>query len=395
MENTGLTNPYDVTNSALDYASDYSNDTIGQSIIGNFLMPGYQQQAEYGQQVALQQMQNDWSVKGKMAAGIEAGINPHTMAAGIAGAGTPSTGSPNSAIGAGAQGVGAASQAANSVAGGLDSAMNAYEKLSLTGVEKQKRSAETVSALQAAGLSYWEAKAIETMLPDRQKNLQADTYLKIANFKNTCEEYHNIVLEHDRRKADIDRIQKEAYLAEQQGNLAEAQKLKVDAETAGIELDNWWKTTDKEFWENHGYRQDDGMDIALRNAAANGKTEAAEAVGKAIEDSSYNQQKGVNRAEIEDGYKKAFEEAKANADVAAMFKEFNVDVDTWSQIFIDMYESILENPSSIKGVAAKFINSISNLLNGSIISAHNQGSPSGNRVGPHDKPAAGGKYGQQ
>lgn len=366
----------DAANGSMDYGP-----YMG-SVIENWLFPGAQQDREFGQQLLLQDAQNQWnSETEKMRRMKEAGINLATAAGAVAGSGNaPATSSPNSAVGAGASLPSAVGSLAENVAAGV----GAYEKLSLTPVEREKRSAETVAALEAAGFSHWEAKAIEVMLPDRQKNLQADTFLKIANYRNTCEEYQNILIEHDQRKADIDLKQKQAYQAEKSGNLAEATRLKVEAETDLLDYTKWWQETEKNFWIEHGYKSDDPLDVSLRNAAANGKQGAAEAVGDAIEKYNYSQQHGLNKAQIEDAYKMAFEEAKANADVAAMFKEFNVDVDTWAKIFADTWHEALENPSNLRGIVAKAINQMAIAFGFA-----KNGTPS-----QPQKPVAGSKYGK-
>lgn len=381
-----------IINSSVRFAES-GNGPLGSDLAGSifedWLYPGAQQEREFAQQVALQDAQNQWnSEQEKLRRMKEAGINLATAAGAAAGSGNaPATSSPNSAVGAGAS----LPSAVGSLAENVGAGVNAYEKLSLTPVEREKRSAETVAALEAAGFSHWEAKAIEVMLPDRQKNLQADTFLKIANYRNTCEEYQNILIEHDQRKADIDLKEKQAYQAEKSGNLAEATRLKVEAETDLLEYNKWWQETEKSFWLEHGYKSDDPLDVSLRNAAANNKQGAAEAVGDAIEHYNYRTELGIKTADVEKAYEEAFDEAKGNADVAAMFAQYNADVESWKQIFVQLWTQALENPKDIKGGAMKFINMINNIIYtaGAAVAF-----PIADKAGTNSAPKSGSRYGK-
>lgn len=366
------------------------------NVIERFAMPGQAQKQEWAQQMVAQQYQNQWnSESSKIQRGKEAGINPHIMAAGISGAGNTSpVSTPPAADSAAANSVGSVAQLGQAASGALDSTMNAYEKLALTGVERDAKKAEARKLLSEALHNDWLAYAISEMLPEQKANERADTYLKLANFDNAREEKKAIQKKVDEMQANIDKMKEQEALYRKQGNFVEAEKLRTEAVTAGVELDNYQKEEDKKWREKYRYNPNNPVDVTLMNAAVDDNDKVVDAIGKSIESSSYHERKGYNMAEIEDAYKKAFEEAKANADVAAMFKEFNVDVDTWSQIFVDMWHAATENPDDIKGAAAKMINLFLTMLSNFQASANYEGSPSGNRIGSHDKPKAGSRYGK-
>lgn len=358
----------------LNYAVETANENAGpvaDNVLNQWLNPGLQQRIEFGQQVALTKYQNEWNSEGaKMKRMTDAGINPYLAAQGIAGVGGSTSqvaAAPNSAVGAGASSVGAASQALGSAAQAAGVATDAIDRFSTLSGRKEKLHADTVQALEAAGLSKWEAKAIATLLPDRQKNLRADTYLKLGQYRNTVAEYRNIRKEYDVKVQQIDTMKKQADLYRKQGDLAKATELRVQAETAGIDLDNWWKQTDKQFWLDHGYRPDDEMDIALRNAAANGHDVDVEKVGDAIENYSYRERKGFNTAEIEDVYSKVFEEIKANA----AWKPYLSRIEAHKQHLIDIVQTQLENPDDLRGFVAKLMNLIGSLFGVSNLESSN------------------------
>lgn len=307
-------------------AAGYDYGPLGSDFAGtifeNWLYPGMQQQREFGQQVALTREQNQWNSEGeRLKRMVDAGINPYLAAQGIANAGGVSSAaaSPNSAIGSGAEGVNAASSLLGNSTSAAVGALDSVEKLATLNERRAKLRAETVASLEAAGLSSWEAKAIAEMLPDRKSNLRADTYLKLGQYRNTVAEYRNIRKEYDVKKQTIDTMKKQASMYESQGNLAEAMRLKVNAEAEGIKLDNWWKETDKQFWLDHGYRMDDEMDVALRNAAANGHNFDVDQVGQTIENFHYSEEKGVRDADIDTAFNLAFNEILGNEAASAEY----------------------------------------------------------------------------
>lgn len=320
----------DIINSAMQNVSD-ANDSMGQAgslegtAIENWLMPGRVQQREFGQQVALQKMQNEWNSEGeRMKRMKDAGINPNVAAGGIAGAGaSPSTGSPNSAIGAGAQSVGAAAQGASAVGDLLNAGVNAYEKQSLTPVEVDKRKAEIRDLLSSALHNDWLSYSISEMLPLQKANERADTYLKLANFAKAKQERLLIKKQVSEAEAHISELNAQASLFRKQGNLADALKLEAQARADGLQLDNDKKQWEKDWREKYKYDPSAPVDVALEQAMVNDASEdVVTTIGESVKRISYNERSGFNEAEIDDNFNKAFNEFlgqnAANAEYAHM-----------------------------------------------------------------------------
>lgn len=343
----------------------------GLELLDNLLYPNLRQRKEFGQQVALTQMQQDFAVSGKMAAAKEVGINPHTMAAGIAGSSAPSASAPNSATGAGAAGVSSLSSLADSASNVASVGVDAADRLSTLSARRDKIKAETIQSLLAAGLDEWQAKAIAEMLPDRKRNLRADTYLKLGQYRNTVAEYRNIRKEYDKKIEEINVLKQQADLLEKQGNLAQAEKLRVEAQTRGIEIDNWWKETDKNFWIEHGYSQDDPLDVSLRNAAANGKDVDVDKIGQSVETFNYDQERGKRDADVDTAFDLYFNEQGGKEAVSADYAPYYAAIQANKQQVIEFFKMLYDNPNDIKGLIGKFVNLVANL--GSAIQIDNKG----------------------
>lgn len=312
-------------NNITDTAKQDALNTDTDSIFWQWFFPGAEQREQFGQQVALQEMQNEWNSEPERLKRMkDAGINVNTAASGIAGSGaSPSVATPPTTPSAGAAGVGAAAQGLGAVAGLADSAVNAYEKFSLTAVEKERRKSEMANLLASAFHNTWLGRAVAEMLPLQKENERADTFLKLANFSKARSEKK---LFDERVKVETERIteiKNQATLLEKQGNLVEAEKLKVSAQTAQIQLENDKLQWDKDFREKWHFDNTKPVDNALIEAMAFEEGDAlgaVETIGKSVETIAYDNQKGFNKAEIEDVYYKAFNNALGNADVAPYLK---------------------------------------------------------------------------
>lgn len=353
-------NPYDTI--IEDAEATARGQMMGTDIFSQFLNPGRQEVVEFGQQVALQKMQNDYnSAPNQMELMKKAGINANVAAAGIAGAGNaPSAGSPNSAIGAGSQGVGAAAQAAEAANNAVNAGVNAYEKVSLTGVEREKRKAEIRDLLAAATHNEWLAYAVSEMLPEQKRETQANTYLKLAQYANAKEEFFNIQKEYEVKEAEVKRLKAERDLAVQQKNYVAAEQLKVEAETAGIELDNWKKNRDKEWYEKYGYDRNNPVDNILIDGMISGNDEVVTAVGESVKLSTYSERKGFNQAEVEDGFDKAFNAGLGDQASAAEYAEYRYEIDVAKMAVAAYLEALASGDDN----PAKFV--IQKLMAGSL-----------------------------
>lgn len=252
--------------------------TMYNDVVSQWLYPGLQQEKEWSQQMLATQYQNEWqSEEARMARGKAAGINPYTMAEGIAGSGGHGSvaGPPPSAVGSGANSLGAAANLAGQVVGAATGAAGVAETLGLLDVRKQLLSNQAFEALMAGGLSKWSALSISTLLPYQQWNHVADFYNKLANFDYVSQQIDNLKAEHDNIVARYDEIIANVGLKYSEMEVNEAIAAKTNEEA------RYWKATN-DCWSQNGYDRNNPVDVALMNAKVNGNTSSAAAIGESV-----------------------------------------------------------------------------------------------------------------
>lgn len=322
-----MPNPVEFNN--LGFASQQSqniNDSYSDggwffdTILGQWLFPGVQQNQEVAQQFEMQQYQNEWnSETARMERMKAAGINPNTAAAGIAGAGaSPSVPSPNTASSPDPASIpNSISEAAGVIGQNVLAGSQANEINTLLGVNKEKIHSETVANLEKAGLDHWSAMSVATLLPTLAPNAMADIYMKLAQIDNVRAHYDNIVAEHDEILSNIRRNDAQASLMEQQ-QLTEAENTRFTKATT-------------DFFIEHGYRDDAAGDVALRNAIVTGKGDPNE-IGNAIYNASHSYARGRYDAETETAYNRMLAEARAKAETDVDFAQYYNDLRNYSEL---------------------------------------------------------------
>lgn len=344
------------------------------SFLENWMYPGLQQEREFGQQVALQQMQNQWnSETEKMARAKAAGINILGAGMQIAGDSAPATGSPNSVAGAGASGVGAAAQLASAGAQSLAGAADVVDKMSTLGDRKRQIRADVVEKLEAAGLNKWQAKAIAEMLPINKDKSMAEYYQILAETDNIREEWHSIQVEREKKLHEIDKINEEKRYYTQLGALAKAQESEARANAEKLAVETWFRDQDKAFREKYGFNRDDPTKVALLSAILDGNDELAATISEVTQTDSYNIQSGIEQAELENVFDKVFDEEKAKHEVDADYARYSARIEAEKQILIEFVKSIVENPKGLYAGLAKYINQLYNIMKDTEIGDYDAG----------------------
>lgn len=213
-------NPYGYDEDDIDYYLSMIN--YKPNVVEDLMNPGRQQEKEFGQQILMQRMQNRWnSAQEQMKRADAAGINKNLAAAGIAGGNaSPSVSGPSSsAVGAGADSVGkaidAAATAGNLATGGLDSVVNAVDKLTRLPAELENLDADTRDKLEQAGYTAVQSRAAETSLKylDEKERVGIDNML--ANIDNLNEQRKLYAKQRQWYDEDIRRIEEELELIDQ------------------------------------------------------------------------------------------------------------------------------------------------------------------------------------
>lgn len=238
---------------------------LGASIYSVEAAKGLQQK-EFDQQVFLMDKENEYNLPtNQMQRLKDAGINPNTAAAGVAGNGNTSA-SPSSvpsATAAPAQAVTAGASAAGAVSNAMLQSSQRNEIETMLDVNKSNVEADTIAKLEAAGLSHESASAIVKTLPYQVGNMAMDIAQKRATIDKTNQEFQNLKAYHDNIVAEYNKILAETNLIQSQ---EQYQKALTDLTKEQYRYQNEMN----EFWKLHGYMPDSPLDISLRNAIENG-----------------------------------------------------------------------------------------------------------------------------
>lgn len=312
-----MANPYDVINQAVEDASNTSTD----SVLWSWFFPGQEQREQFGQQVALQQMQNDWqsaeNVKWnderlKMKRLKEAGVNPLTAGQAVAGSNTPPT-SPSSASSPNQNPQSQLPAAIDSVGNLADRISSATERGSLLDDRRKNLISDTYLKYKEAGFADEQAKglAIANAFLSTEKFLGILTMT--ANMDKLKAEYRSLMQGVEESNARIKEIDAQIQLAKAQGNLADKMALESEKRALLIEA----QTTEQN-WFNEK-RKELGIDIKspLENQifmlGITGDSRYNTSLG-IVRDVKYNESIGGYNADKDTAYDRAYEAGRAAYD---------------------------------------------------------------------------------
>lgn len=250
------------------------------------------QQREFEQQEYLMEKEMDYkNPVTQMALMRQAGINPAVAAQGIAGAAGAGISAPTVSS-SGNQGAAALSSLASllsSITQSPEHLASANETNQLLDYKRGLIKAQTVEAIESAGLSHWNALSIGELLPTMKDNAKADFYMKLAEIKNLGAEYQNLVAQHEEILQNIE--------------LSKAQVSELEARAALENEQKRFQQQIDDFFVSKGFHPDSPVDVSLRNSIVNGNLDQANAIGKGIEDYSYRSNYGQQNAVAEFAYK--------------------------------------------------------------------------------------------
>lgn len=347
-------------------------------ILSRWFNPGEAQKQTWSQQMVSQMYQNNWNSEvSKMNRAKEAGINLNTAAAAIAGGAASSVaspaaqpvGDPVSGAASVGQSVAAGANAftqgkANLAAADASSAAadKAREETKYVGQLAQSQIMEKVGILsdyfENNGCGSIEAAQLAITLGEGDFStvlhiLNADG--SVRKYKHQMDLLDNEVKNEDKRFEEIGA--NIAYLSAKEGEananelyLAEKQKHEdilgqIDQRRRDI-LDGLRADPYFDQWQTLVYLADKyGVDSPEYNNCL-----------KQIKDSYYYQAKGLNQAEIEDGYNKALSSLKADKDLQSLYAPYLAMIEANKQAVIDFIKMITENPKDIQGIIGKLAN---------------------------------------
>lgn len=234
--------------------------------------PGEVQEKEFGQQIALQQYQNEWnSEDARMQRMKEAGINPLTAAGAIAGQGTsPSTGSVPSAIGAEANTLKTIADIGSGIAGvgsGIGSLASSYIGFMKLIPEINNITQDTANKLADMGFTNAQTYGVLKDNFYKGQDWEATLNIKRQQYTNMCSELNNIRARHDEIMKSIDQIQSQIDLNTSLQDYYDSVKMKIDEDLRYAKELNDFRIGNKLFIN------DSGLDGIIWSMAMNGSSQ--------------------------------------------------------------------------------------------------------------------------
>lgn len=286
------------------------------SFIEKWLMPGKVQQREFGQQVALQQMQNDWQSAEnqkwndeieKMARLRKAGVNPLTAASAVAG----NNASPNSPTSVGSvpsvpDGITPSDVvgAANAMTGGAASLADAAFKLGTLNPTIESLNADIEKKLSEKGFTDEQIYAWRIDNKYRDANAQIDLRIKGLNEQNIAKQWEVMHAQYELISTQIDTEiakQRELYEAAKldisQAGLADAEARYYNSLARKTSHDAEWQKIRIDFWKSQGF---DIMNSSTDNILVQ-KLENGQSIKEAVKELSdyYEQRADAEQQAIE------------------------------------------------------------------------------------------------
>lgn len=334
------------------------------------LAPGLQELTEFGQQLILQDMQNRYnSPAAQMARGKAAGINPNTLAQGIAGAGNaPSTPAPNSAVGAGAQSLGALASGLDSVANLGNAAVNGIDTMSTLSLRKNKLGNEIMLMAEQIGLTKNEALALGIQLNYMDQKEALGVATMMANLDNIYQQYDLMNDQMSVLRAQVRQIDQDIKTSIAQMNLADAEKLRVDKTTAVLELQRIEEDWYKQMREMYGIDFKLPVYQMMIQAHVRGLQGSYDLIRKGVYQynfdlfagqydadaaslfsRSYNQMEGNLKATADNIYNAEIERLKADSDVKLHYANRLAIMEANRERIVGMANVFSKNPDTYKG----------------------------------------------
>lgn len=319
----------DIIDIGLETAASFtpSAGSFDGTFLEQMFNPGKVQQREFGQQVALQKMQNEWNSEGeKMKRLIAAGVNPLTAAQGVSQSGqSGSTGLVPSIPQSGTL-----PEAVESVGNVVDKLSSANERDRLLDVRRKNIVQDTFLKLSQAGYQSELAKnlALATSFLPAEKTL---TLLNLGmQAQKLSVEYSQILQDIEESKKRVDELDSLIELNKAQGNYAE--QLRLESEKRAIVLDYQGKA---EKWRTErmislNCDPNNPLENEIFMQAIEGNQGNLSKGLSVVRDVSYNNALGMYDADEETAYKRAYN-----------FSRGTYSGDPFQQQYRDLYDGIV------------------------------------------------------
>ena len=310
----------DIINTGLEQAASFSDGNWLEQL----LVPGQVQEREFGQQVALQQMQNEWnSEQEKMRRLKEAGVNPLTAAQGVSGSGqSPATSSvPGQAVTSPPSDVGAA---VSGIGQGVEAFSKSKETRKLLDNRNKNLVTDTFLKLKEAGYQDALAKnlSIATMFLPQEKML--NLMAMAAEVPKINAEYNSIMQGIDESKERIKEIDARIKLAEATANYQDKLALEAEKRTLQIQvqtdMDNW--RLDK--MKRLNLDPNNPIESNMFTMACEGNQDLVDKGAAVFRDIEYNKSTGAYDAEEEHAYDIAYDKERAAAEATWLSRPNNI-----------------------------------------------------------------------
>lgn len=205
-----------------------------------------------------------------------AGVNPWAVGGSSVAGNSPAAPAVSNSGSQGAAAIGSLANILGAAFAGSEQLANANQTNALLELRKQQLQADITKTLEDAGLSHWSALSISTLLPLQTENLQADFWLKMAQYDNVVAEYDNILAEHEKILSDIE--------------LNSEMRSELEQRTLKEQEEKRWLQYQNDFFKNYGFDPNSPLDVSYRNSVVTHRKDQAEVIAKGVE--TYHNSKG-------------------------------------------------------------------------------------------------------
>ena len=264
-------------------------ENMGNNVFDEWLVPGRKDARKMMEQLAMDQIEPSVKMQGM----IDAGINPLTAAAGLAGTGgssqLPASEQSTNPIGDVANAVGSVAGAAQSIVGAVSGAAKLPAEI-------KNIDADSAAKLAAAGLSNAQTQGVLTDNTYKDEDWKTRLNVQRQQFENMKQELTNMKATHRDIMTHCDLMISQIELNGSAKEYNEALMAKVQEETRWMKELNDWRISHNLHIVDSGI---DGyiFDMLMKGADIGDFDNFIEIYSKYREDIAFAEQKGTSRAE--------------------------------------------------------------------------------------------------
>lgn len=323
-------------------------ENMGNNVFDEWLVPGRKDARKMVEQLAMDQIEPSVKMQGM----IDAGINPLTAAAGLAGSGGSS---PLPASEQSSNPIGDVAGSVGSVAGAAQNIVGAVTGLVKLPAELRNIDSDTSQKLANAGLSNAQTQGVLTDNSYKEEDWKSRLNVQRQQFENMKQELTNLKATHRQIMTHCDEMISQIELNGSAKEYNEALMLKVQEETRWMKELNDWRIS------HNLHITDSGIDGYIFDMALNGAdisqfdnfidiySDWRGRTQRAVSDAQ-------NASDIDAAFDKAFNAALGSKEVEAAFKPYLDNMEVIKETMKALYIDLAKNPGNPFNFATKVLN---------------------------------------